>query len=185
MAERYACDSQKRRVGCLESPLPSCAPYSLGAVLFRSAVIFLLVISLVGCVRGPTHRETELTIRGLELYLAVLDEFKTERGEGIPVNGQDPIDAIVARYIPPGTSFQDAVAILNGGHFTVGRPKSVTVPDNHGNKTERFVVQGDLQLVSVFVLGGTSVYVTLDTDRPNPEPTIVKRAGGFIRSTYL
>jgi hypothetical protein len=186
MTNRNARGSKHKLAG-QESALSACAPCRrvAVAVLYRSAAIFLVATALVGCSRGPTHRETELQIRGLQLYLAVLDEFKNERGEGMPVTGENQIDAIVTKSIPPGTSFQDAVAILTAAHFTVGHPESVSNPDNHGDKTERFVIKGDLKLLSVFVLGGTSAYIILDTDRPNPEPTTVKRAGGFIRSVYL
>jgi hypothetical protein len=154
------------------------------AVLSRLAAIFL-VITLVGCSRAPTHRETQLQIRGLQLYLAILDEFKTERGEGIPASGENRIDAIVTKFIPSGTPFQDAVAILTAAHFTVGRLESLPNPDNNGDQTARFVIKSDLKLLSVFIIGGTSACITLDTDRPNPEPTIVKRAGGVILSVYL
>ena len=166
----------------------ACTPrsrVSAVAVVYRSVAILLVVTALVGCDRTPTHRETELQIHGLQLYLAILDEFKTERGEGIPASGENQIDAIVTKSIPPGTPFQDAVAILTAAHFTVGRLESLPNPDNNGDQSERFVIKSDLKLLSVFVIGGTSVCITLDTDRPNPEPTIVKRAGGVIRSVYL
>jgi len=171
----------QHKLASREPPLPSCAPCSRIMVLFRSAAIFLIITTLVGCERGPTRRETELTIRGLELYLAVLDEFKTECAGRFPADCHGQIDAIVIRFIPPGTSFQDAVAILRGAHFTVGRPESVA-SDKNGDKTERFAVQGDLKLFRTFVFGA-SAYVVLDIDRPNPEPTIVKQAGGFIHSS--
>ena len=185
MTECYVCDSPKGSVGSLESRLLACAADGRIRALFRSVVILLISISLVGCMRGPTHRETELQIRGLELYLAVLEEFKTEKGEGLPVTGQNQIDAIVTKYIPPGTSFQDAVEILTAAHFKVGHAESVSSSDRNDDKTERFVIQGDLKLLSLFVFGGTWAHITLDTDRPNPEPTVVKRAGGFMRTVYF
>jgi len=185
MTECCVCDSPKRTGAGFESRPLACAADSRVAVIFRSAVILLVTMSLVGCMRGPTHQETELQIRGLELYMAVLDEFKTERGEGMPAAGQNQIDAIVTKYIPPGTSFQDAVAILTAAHFKVGNEQSVSNPDNNGDKTERFVMQSDLKLMSLWVFGGTSVYVTLDTDGPTPQATIVKRAGGVISTFYL
>jgi hypothetical protein len=149
--------------------------------LFRSTSILLVTVILSACGSRPTYRETELTIRGLGLYLAILDEFKREQAEKKPIDNRGQLDPIVPRFIPAGTSFQDAVAILRAVHFKVWQPRSFSIQSKDGEKKEHFVVESDLALVSTFLVGGTWACIFLDTDRPNPEPTTVKQASGFIQ----
>jgi hypothetical protein len=118
-----------------------------------------------------------LVKRGFELREAVVTEF--ERLENQPTMASRNLDSIVSECIPPGTSFQDALTILNAADTTIKPPSSYT----YGHQ-QHFVVTAEFTLKRYFV-GHTFALFVLETDPPNPKATVVKEARGQIDSTSL
>jgi hypothetical protein len=65
------------------------------------------------------------------------------------------LDSIVSQYIPPGTSFQDAIAILNAADATIKQPSSCT----YGHQ-QYFVVAAEFAIKRVFIGSTSALFCT-------------------------
>jgi hypothetical protein len=143
-------------------------------------IVILLTTLAVAC----EEHEGRLIQRGVELRLAIAREFERLKSEQVPTNRPVTVDATVSKFIPPRTPFQDAIAILRAGHFTVGEPYSFSFAGPDGRQTEARLVHAEQTLAKYFG-GATEVTILLDVDSVNPPPTVVKQAEGYIKTTYL
>ena len=129
----------------------------------------VLIFCLLGAFSWPVPHEAtagqekdmikseELEIRGKQLRKAIdetyerLADAKALKSMG---NGRNIITYVVLKYIPIGTSFDDAEAILRAAGFEVGKRTM-----NHANQYEVFSEINHYKLTLPF--GNTSVYVVL------------------------
>jgi len=110
----------------------------------------------------------------------------TEKAKS-PLSGID-VSLTVAKYIPIGTSFDDAERILKADGFRMGpRPPHHVQKDSIVKYPEalRFAWSGGLDLDQTFLVSKTSVSVTLFPDSPGSPNARVKEIQASLRTTYL
>lgn len=95
------------------------------------------------CERHATEREEVLNRRGLELRRSILDEYARLKANKSEIDGHD-LTSIISQYIPAGTLFPDAIAILKAGDFPVRPPSS-----HRYGKNEIFLVAAHILLDQV------------------------------------
>jgi hypothetical protein len=153
-----------------------------------TAILTLLVVS------GAVHAQPEpsarlspnvLQRRGHDLRRDLIGEYRRERVGGLIVyrKASPDISALVAKYIPAGTSFADAVAILDAAGRRHRRHPPETgrlEPDAEGNIFESVPMPGS-------ILGFGVSYgcaITLVPSAPGEFTTVAQvKAGMFV--SYL
>ena len=102
---------------------------------------------------------SELALRGKQLRKEIDETYKrmddTHQIKS-PFNGQNFITDVVIKYIPIGTSFDEAEAILRAAGFKVG-PR-----EGHVRSHDKFLVVADIDQYAPTPFGKTSVVVFLE-----------------------
>jgi hypothetical protein len=122
---------------------------------------------------------------GHRLHRDLIAEYKHLRGAGMIVYRKHypDVSAVVARYIPPGTSFQDAIAILDAaGRWHRKHPPETPPlePDSHGNVVVRILLP-----TSIFEFGTGYICVITLVPRVPGDLTTVGEAKAIIFVDYV
>lgn len=93
-------------------------------------------------VEAAPNPQVDLGARGAQLRQAILDTYQQlGRSGGVDRQNGNDIVPVVAQYIPPGTSFDDAETILRDAGFTVGpRPLPQNGPGGPGESQVQAVI---------------------------------------------
>lgn len=156
-------------------------------------MIMMLMFCLLGAFSWPVSHEAtagqekdmlksnELELRGKQLRKAIDEEYKRlddikelkkQRG------GYTVITDVVVKYIPIGTSFDDAEEILRAAGFKVGKRTM-----NHANQYEMFSEINHYKLTLPF--GNTSVYVVLYPKNKDDWSTVQKLEAAISIMNYI
>jgi hypothetical protein len=98
------------------------------------------------------------------------------------------VSSTVAKYIPIGTSFDDADRILKAAGFKMApRPPRPIERESIVKFPEalRFAISGELDLDQTFLVSRTSVIVILSPDSPGDPNAHVKEIHASIMTAYL
>jgi len=148
-------------------------------ILPRMKYASLLIVTLVAGERPMTEHDAALNQPGVELRQSILDEFARLKANKSERDGYD-LGLIIRQYIPPDTSYLDAVTILKAGNFDIRPPSSYRY-----GKEEIFLVGANIVLESSFPSWTTYAYVKLLVDKIEPTPTRVVDPQGNISTTHL
>jgi hypothetical protein len=125
--------------------------------------------------------------QGTELRAELERVYRDPKGKRDSLRGVD-VSSTIARYIPIGTSFEDAERILIAAGFTMASrpPRPLDRDPAPGwEKALRFTMGGGLVLDRTLFTSITEVGVTLSPDLPGDPKAHVKEIHASLRTTYL
>ncbi len=125
--------------------------------------------------------------QGKELRAELERVYRDPKAKRDSLNGLD-VSSTIARYIPIGTSFDDAERILIAAGFTMAPrpPRPIDRdPAPEWEKPLRFTMGGGLVLDRTFFASVTEVSVTLSPDFPGDPKAHVKEIHANLKTTYL
>jgi len=125
--------------------------------------------------------------QGKELRSKLERVYRDPKAKQDSSKGVD-VSSTVARYIPVGTSFDDAERILKAAGFEMApRPPRPIYRDSapEWEKALRFSMGGGLVLDRTLFASVTEVFVTLSPDLPGDPKAHVKEIHASLRTTYL
>lgn len=125
--------------------------------------------------------------QGKELRAELERVYRDPKGQRDSLKVVD-VSSIIARYIPIGTSFDDAERILMAAGFTMAPRPPRPIPKEPAPEWEkalRFTMGGGLVLDRTLFASVTEVGVTLSPDLPGDPKAHVKEINASLRTTYL
>jgi hypothetical protein len=130
----------------------------------------------------PQRESDELKRRGKELRAAlqrrhlqlVVNNVRID-----PVGGVDATDAVLP-YIPVGTSFSDAEAILRHAGFVIGKHPNLNAPPDINRGKDWYAVVAEISPFSTWLLVRTDFYVELLPRSPGDYSTVSKVSASFF-----
>lgn len=126
----------------------------------------------------------KFTQQGKELRAELERVYRDPKGKLDSLKGID-VSSIIARYIPIGTSFDDAERILIAAGFTMAPRPMDRDPAPEWEKALRFTMGGGLVLDRTLLASVTEVGVILSPDLPGDPKAHVKEIIASLRTTYL
>jgi hypothetical protein len=124
--------------------------------------------------------------QGKELRAELERVYGDPKGKRDSLKGVD-VSSIIARYIPIGTSFDDAERVLIAAGFTMAPrpPRPIDrEPAPEWEKALRFTMSGGLVLDRT-LFASVTVGITLSPDIPGDPKAHVKEINASLRTTYL
>jgi hypothetical protein len=137
--------------------------------------------------RSPVDSDT-FSQQGKQLRAELERVYRSPKEAGQSVGRGIDVSSTIAKYIPIGTSFDDAERILKAAGFTMAPrpPRPIDRdPAPEWEKALRFAMVGGLDLDQMFLVSRTSVLVVLFPDSPGYQNSRVKEIHASIKTIYL
>jgi len=125
--------------------------------------------------------------QGKELRAELERIYRNRKEKVHPLSGID-VSSTIAKYVPLGTSLDDAERILKAAGFkTDSRPPHPIQKDSivKFDEKHRLAWLGTLVLDQTFLVSSTTVIVVLSPDSPGDPKARVKEIQGSLHTTYL
>lgn len=145
------------------------------------AVILLFPLDVEAIQKKETiMTSNELKQRGKQLRLVIDQTYKKLSDTKELRVGANDITVVVVKYIPVGTSFNDAEQILRSAGFTVTpRPSGSVI----GNRPDRYDVVGEIVPFVQKFLSRISIYISLSPKTPRDYGKVNKISASIVLST--